>query len=55
MRLKINWASFQHVFTKTRLEDVDLSKPQPCNYFVYMLSFNFILGLNFISLCFGVW
>ena len=25
-----------HVFTQTRLEDVDLSKPQPCKYFVYM-------------------
>ena len=29
MRLKINWASLQHIFTETRLEDVDLSKPQP--------------------------
>ena len=36
MRLKINWASLQHIFTETRLEDVDLSKPQPCKYFVYM-------------------
>ena len=23
-------------FTETRLEDVDLSKTQPCKYFVYM-------------------
>ena len=22
---------------------------------LYMLTFNFMLGLNFISLCFGVW
>ena len=26
----------QQVFTETRLEDVDLSKTQPCKYFVYM-------------------
>ena len=25
------------------------------NFIIYMLWFNFILGLNFISLCFGVW
>ena len=24
------------VFTETRLEDVDLSKTQPCKYFIYM-------------------
>ena len=36
MRLKIKWASLQHVFTETRLEDLDLSKPHPCKYFVYM-------------------
>ena len=28
--------NLQQVFTKTRLEDVDLSKPQPCNYLVYV-------------------
>ena len=51
MHLKINWASLyvyyswkeiyvsnlQHVFTKTRLEDIDLSKTQPCKYFVYVI------------------
>ena len=26
-----------------------------CLVYMYMLWFNFILGLNFISLCFGVW
>ena len=46
MRLKINWASLQlegnlwqqfaASFTETRLEDVDLSKPPPCKYYVYM-------------------
>ena len=29
-----NW---QHFFTKTRLEDIDLSKTQPCKYFVYII------------------
>ena len=28
--------NLQQVFTKTRLEDLDLSKAQPCKYFVYM-------------------
>ena len=47
MRLKINWASlylegnlwqqFAASFTETRLEDVDLSKPPPCKYYVYNL------------------
>ena len=48
MRLKINRGQLivgrkvtsviklQQVFTETRLEDVDLSKPQTCKYFVYM-------------------
>ena len=42
MRLKIHWVSLyvsnlqQQVFTETRLEDVDLSKTQPCKYFIYM-------------------
>ena len=27
----------------------------PYRYLVYMLWFNFILGLNFISFCFGEW
>ena len=26
----------EQVFTETRLEDVDLSEPQPCKYFIYM-------------------
>ena len=26
---------FIHVSTETRIEDVDLSKTQPCKYFVY--------------------
>ena len=29
-------SNLQKGFTKTRLEDVDLSKMQPCKYFVYM-------------------
>ena len=29
-------SNLQQVFTETRLEDVDLSKTQPCKYFVYM-------------------
>ena len=49
MHLKIHWASsyiyyswkeiyvsnLQQFFTETRLENVDLSKTQPCKYFVY--------------------
>ena len=27
-------SNLQQVFTETRLEDGDLSKPQPCKYFV---------------------
>ena len=27
-------SNLQKVFTETRLEDVDLTKPQPCKYFV---------------------
>ena len=29
-------SNLQQVFTETRLEDIDLSKTQPCKYFVYM-------------------
>ena len=29
-------SNLQQVFTETRLEDADLSKPQPWKYFVYM-------------------
>ena len=29
-------SNFQKAFTKTRLEDKDLSKTQPCKYFFYM-------------------
>ena len=29
-------SNLQQVFTETRLEDVDLSEPQPCKYFIYM-------------------
>ena len=43
LRLKIDWASLyfyvsylQKGFTENCLEDVDLSKTQPCKYFVYM-------------------
>ena len=43
MRLKIDWAgkfvsvsNLQEVLTETRLENVNLSKTQPCKYFVYM-------------------
>ena len=43
---EIDWASLQlegnlcrlfgESFTETRLEDVDLTKTEPCKYFVYM-------------------
>ena len=47
LRFKIDWASLhswkginvsnlQTVFTETCRDDVDLSKTQPCKYFVYM-------------------
>ena len=29
-------SNLQKVFTETRLEDVDLTKTQPCKHFVYM-------------------
>ena len=29
-------SNLQKVFTETRLEDVDLTKPQPCKYFVLL-------------------
>ena len=51
MHFKIHWASLyiyyswkeiyvsnlQHVFTKTCLEEKDLSKIKPCKYFVYII------------------
>ena len=46
LRLKIHWlacswkeiyvSNLKQVFNETRLEDVDLSKTQPCKHFVYM-------------------
>ena len=41
LRPKIDWkeiyvSSLQKVFTETRLKDVELTKTQPCQYFVYM-------------------
>ena len=31
-----NVSNLQNVFTETGFEDVDLTKPQPCKYFVHM-------------------
>ena len=31
-----NVSNLQKGFTETRFEDVDLTKPQPCKYFVHM-------------------
>ena len=44
-------SNLQKGFTETRLEDADLCKTQPCQYFVYMDQGNPSRDLKYLKLC----